>query len=77
MWTIDRERSVFDELVNLLDAKSPLPAVAHATYSAIVSKHMDLLAFRSAASSSSAFNLVRTQQGKSIPKMATQVDQRL
>lgn len=48
MWTIDRERSVFDELVNLLDAQSPLPAVAHATYSAIVSKHMDLLGFRSA-----------------------------
>ena len=46
MWTIDRERLVFDELVNLLDAKAPLPAVAQATYLAIVSKHMDLLGFR-------------------------------
>lgn len=52
MWTIDRERSVFDELVNLLDAKSPLPAVAQATYLAIVSKHMDLLGFRQALLSS-------------------------
>lgn len=46
MWAIDRERPVFDELVNLLDSKVPLPAVTHATYAEIVAKHMDLLAFR-------------------------------
>ena len=47
MWAIDRERPIFDELINLLDTKAPLPAVTHATYAEIVAKHMDLLAFRS------------------------------
>lgn len=47
MRLIDRERAAFDELVNLLDSGSPLPAVCHATYADIVSKHLDLLGFRS------------------------------
>lgn len=46
MWVIDRDRPTLDELVNLLDARAPLPAVTHATYAEIVSRHMELLAFR-------------------------------
>lgn len=53
MWAIDRERPIFDQLVNLLDAKHPLPAVTHSTYAEIVARHMDLLTFRCLPSNAS------------------------
>ena len=46
MWTIDRERAMFDELVTLLRSPQPLPVQTTAVCSAIVSTYMDTLSFR-------------------------------
>lgn len=43
---IDRERPVFDELVNLVNGPYTLPAAAAPLYSELVSKYMALIGWR-------------------------------
>jgi len=43
---IDRERLVFDELVNFVNGPHTLPAEATPLYSQLVSKNMSLLGWR-------------------------------
>ncbi len=50
---IDRERPVFDELVNLVNGPHPLPADAAPLYSELVSKYMALIGWRYILSPSS------------------------